>query len=94
LEEKLTFPNLNGQIAECIFQPSQRGEDLPHYKVQNDDQEKRENVASLHRKNFSSTAEVEMVSSNTGHNIYRLHCGLGSEHNLKNVIHVMQTDFF
>jgi hypothetical protein len=55
---------------------------------------KRVNVASLHRKNFSSKAEVEMVSSNIGHNIDRLHCGLGSDHNLKNVIHVMQTEFF
>lgn len=51
---------------------------LPQYKVQNDDQEKMENVASLHQKNFSSNAEVEMVSSNIGHNIYRLHFGLGS----------------
>ena len=50
-------------------------------------------MASLHQKNFSSKAEVEMVSSNTGHNIYRLHCGLGSEHNLKSVIHVMRTSF-
>jgi hypothetical protein len=67
---------------------------LPQYKVQNDDQKKRENVASLHWKNFSSKAEVEMVSSNIGHNIYRLHCGLGSDHDLKNVILVVQTDFF
>jgi hypothetical protein len=67
---------------------------LPRYKLQNDDQEKRENVTSLHRKNFPSKAEVEMVSSNIGYNTYRLHCGLGSDQNLKNVIHVMQTDFF
>jgi hypothetical protein len=51
-------------------------------------------VASLHQKNFSSKAEVEMASSNIDHNTYRLHCGLGSDQNLKNVIHVMQTDFF
>jgi hypothetical protein len=51
-------------------------------------------MASLHQKNFSSKAEVEMVSSNIGHNIYRLDCGLGSDRNLKNVIRVMQTDFF
>jgi hypothetical protein len=43
---------------------------LPQYKVQNDDQEKIGNVASLHWKNFLSKTEVEMVSSNIGHNIY------------------------
>jgi len=67
---------------------------LLQHKLQNDDQEKRENVASLHRKNFSSKAEVEMVNSNIGLNTCGLHCGLGSDQNLKNVIHVMQTDFF
>ena len=51
-------------------------------------------MTSLHWMNFSSKAEVEMVSSNIGHNIYRLHCGIGSDHNHKNVIHIMQTDFF
>jgi hypothetical protein len=59
-----------GKWLSGFFNLPKRGEDLQQYKVQNDDQEKRENVASLHRKNFSSQVEVEVVSSNTGH-IYR-----------------------
>jgi len=38
---------------------------LPQYKVQDDGQEKRENVALFHQKDFSSKAEVKMVSSQT-----------------------------
>jgi hypothetical protein len=59
-----------GKWVSAFFNLPKRGEDLQQYKVQNN-QEKRENVVSLHWKNFSSKVEVEVASSNIGHNIYR-----------------------
>jgi hypothetical protein len=56
-------------VSTCFNLPN-RGEDLQQYKVQNDDHEKRENVVLLYRKNLFSKVEVEVVSSNIGHNIY------------------------
>jgi hypothetical protein len=51
-----------GKWLSAFFNLPKRGEDLQQYKVQNDDQEKRENVVSLHQKNFSSKVEMEVVS--------------------------------